>query len=92
MVEMLECKYLGVLITVEEGGYIKIPLDKLETAGIEIGEQVEVFSNNEYLFIRAINQFCDVCGINGNMKQIGNLKMCNNCIQTLKEQFKQQIE
>jgi bifunctional DNA-binding transcriptional regulator/antitoxin component of YhaV-PrlF toxin-antitoxin module len=89
---MAESRFLGVLTTVEEDGYIKIPLDKLETAGIEIGEQVEVFSNNEYLFIRAINQFCDVCGINGNMKQIGNLKMCNNCIQALSEQAKQHIE
>jgi bifunctional DNA-binding transcriptional regulator/antitoxin component of YhaV-PrlF toxin-antitoxin module len=87
---MSHSKFLGVLVTVGEDGTIKIPLDKLETAGIEIGEQVEIFSNNEFLFIRAVNQFCDVCGINGNMTQLGNLKMCQNCIQALYERAKQQ--
>jgi bifunctional DNA-binding transcriptional regulator/antitoxin component of YhaV-PrlF toxin-antitoxin module len=83
---MDESKYLGVLVTVGENGTITIPLDKLETAGIEVGEQVEVLSNGEFVFLRAVNQVCDVCGTNGNMTQIGNLKMCRNCIMTLHEQ------
>jgi bifunctional DNA-binding transcriptional regulator/antitoxin component of YhaV-PrlF toxin-antitoxin module len=83
---MDESKYLGVLVTVGENGTITIPLDKLETAGIEVGEQVEIFSNSEYVFIRAANQTCDVCGANGNVIQVGNLKMCYNCIKTLNEQ------
>jgi bifunctional DNA-binding transcriptional regulator/antitoxin component of YhaV-PrlF toxin-antitoxin module len=86
---MAESRFLGVLATVGEDGTIKIPLDKLETAGIEVGEQVEIFSNGEYVFIRAINQFCDICGINGNMTQIGNLKMCRSCIQALHEKAQQ---
>lgn len=84
-----ESRFLGVLVTVGDDGTIKIPLDKLETAGIEPGEQVEIFSNDEFVFIRATNQFCDVCGINGNMTQIGNLKMCRNCIRALHEQAQQ---
>jgi bifunctional DNA-binding transcriptional regulator/antitoxin component of YhaV-PrlF toxin-antitoxin module len=85
-----ESRFLGVLATVGEDGTIKIPLDKLETAGIEVGEQVEIFSNGEYVFIRATNQFCDICGINGNMKQVGNLKICNSCLKVISEQAQQQ--
>jgi bifunctional DNA-binding transcriptional regulator/antitoxin component of YhaV-PrlF toxin-antitoxin module len=83
--------FLGIVATVDEYGNVKIPLDKLETAGIKINSQVEIFSNTECVFIRTAEIFCDICGGNGNAKTVGNLKMCKSCIEQLKNQVDEEI-
>jgi bifunctional DNA-binding transcriptional regulator/antitoxin component of YhaV-PrlF toxin-antitoxin module len=78
-------QFLGVVTTVDSEGNIQIPMDKLETAGIQPNSQVEIFSNGECVFIRTIETFCDACGTNGNVTQLGNLKLCSSCLQNLQK-------
>ena len=77
-------KFLGVLVDVGEDGTIKIPVDKLETAGIRPGGKVEVFSNINCVYIRQAEDFCDICGGNhGKLQTVGKTKICNDCLQDI---------
>lgn len=75
-------QFLGVILDIGEDGTIKIPVDKLETAGIKPGGKVEVFSNVNCVYIRQAEDFCDICGGNhGKLQTVGKTKICNNCLQ-----------
>lgn len=73
-------KFLGVLIDVGADGEIKVPLDKLQTAGIKPNSKVEIFSDNSNLFIRTAEKFCDVCGTNTNTLSVGKQEICKDCL------------
>jgi len=77
-------KFLGVLVDVGEDGTIKVPMDKLSTAGIRPGGKVEILSNEAYLFLRTVDIFCDVCGTNGQTKKLGKLNLCPYCYENIK--------
>ncbi|HHI3604921.1 TPA: AbrB/MazE/SpoVT family DNA-binding domain-containing protein [Bacillus anthracis] len=85
-------KFLGVLTVVGEDGTIKVPLDKLQTAGIKPNSKVEIFSDNSNLFIRTAEKFCDICGTNTNTTSVGNQEICKDCLDkiTKASQEKQQ--
>ncbi|AXY09934.1 hypothetical protein CUC43_25695 [Bacillus thuringiensis LM1212] len=72
--------FLGVLVVVGEDGTIKVPLDKLETAGIKPNSKVEIFSDTSNLFIRTAERFCDICGVNTNTTRIGTQEICKDCL------------
>lgn len=70
-------KYLGRLVNIENGN-LTIPVDILQTAQIT-GEQVEVMSTKEGVFIRSIDQECELCGTNSRLYLVGNKKLCSEC-------------
>ncbi|CUB50591.1 AbrB/MazE/SpoVT family DNA-binding domain-containing protein [Bacillus cereus] len=72
--------FLGVLAVVGEDGTIKVPLDKLQTAGIKPNSKVEIFSDTSNLFIRTAERFCDICNVNTNTTRIGNQEICKDCL------------
>ncbi|KOS25238.1 ABC transporter [Bacillus anthracis] len=82
-------KFLGVLGTVGEDGTIKIPLDKLQTAGIKPNTKVEIFTDNSNLFIRTAEKFCDICGVNTNTTRIGNQEICKDCLDRITKASKE---
>lgn len=67
---------LGVQVEVSEDGSIAFPSFLLKGAGIRPGSKVEVFGNKEYVFIRTVETYCDICGANGNVIQFGQLQVC----------------
>lgn len=81
--------YLGTLITVNEDGTFEIPQDKLSTAGIEPGKQIEILSSSDGLFIRLAEGFCVLCGKNGNLEEINGNKFCTTCLENTYQKAKQ---
>lgn len=80
---MEEYRYLGVLAHLS-GNTIEIPTDKLETAGIKPNTRVEIFSNNQYVFIRQAENHCATCGgNNGKLVKIGIMNLCADCVDSL---------
>ncbi|MDQ0158799.1 hypothetical protein [Alkalibacillus salilacus] len=77
-------QYLGTLKRLD-GNVVEIPVEKLKTAGIAEDGNVEVFSNEQAVFIRSTDKHCDVCGHNnGKLKQVGQMNMCKVCRDELK--------
>ncbi|SIR95318.1 hypothetical protein SAMN05878494_5387 [Bacillus cereus] len=85
-------QFLGILATVGEDGTIKVPLDMLQTAGIQPNTKVELFSNTSNLFIRTAEKFCSICGTNTNTLNVGNQEICKSCLDRITQaaQEKQQ--
>lgn len=75
--------YLGTLVTVGSDGVIPIPMDKLATAGITSDSQVEVFATHNEVTIRLADGFCAFCNKNGNLREISENKICNDCVKVI---------
>lgn len=80
-------KYLGVILTIDEEGCLKIPLDKLKTSGIEPNSKVEVFSNGQEVTIKTIETHCNLCNRNAKVIEIGGMKLCTPCKDKLNSGF-----
>ncbi|PEM65343.1 hypothetical protein CN613_25715 [Bacillus pseudomycoides] len=70
--------FLGEVITVGEDNSVLFPSRFLEGAGINPGSRVEIFGNKEYVFIRTVETFCDICGANANVIPFGQLNVCQS--------------
>lgn len=91
--EMEPQKFLGRLVEVEDDGYIRIPIDILDTANIRVGSKVEVFSTSSGLFFRNTEEFCDLCGTNGKTTIVGTTKLCPTCFNQIQSRLlRQQTE
>ncbi|MCU5196504.1 AbrB/MazE/SpoVT family DNA-binding domain-containing protein [Bacillus mobilis] len=73
-------QFLGIIAVVGEDGTIKVPLDMLQTAGIQPNSKVELFSDTSNLFIRTAEKFCDICSVNTNTTRIGAQEICKDCL------------
>ncbi|AOM08946.1 transcriptional regulator [Bacillus thuringiensis] len=84
----MEYNYLGVLVTIEEGGTVKVPLDKLADIGVGVGDTIEIFSDHDQVYLRKTDTFCDTCKANGHLHKLAALNVCTRCLVSLQQQAK----
>lgn len=64
-------------------GDLKVPLKFINQLGLSPGDELDIsIRGGRNLVIRKKNQ-CIYCGTNKNIRNIGNLKCCKNCGETL---------
>ncbi len=64
-------------------GDLKVPLKFINQLGLSPGDELDIsIRGGRNLVIRKKNQ-CIYCGTNKNIRNIGNLKCCENCGKTL---------
>ena len=72
---------LGLTVKVGEDGTIQLPKEMLEFAGIK--DEVEVFSDKTGVYLRTADLWCDLCGSNGYVEQVGDKKICLACLDNI---------
>lgn len=77
---------IGVVRKIDELGRIVIPKELRRTLNIEHNTPVEIFTDNEgHIILKKYTPGCDNCERTEDVKTIGQIKLCKNCLEKAKE-------
>lgn len=72
-------KSLGIVRKVDELGRIVLPKELRRTFGINEGDPLEIFTEDETIILRKYKVGCAVCGSMHKVKKIENVTLCSTC-------------
>jgi transcriptional pleiotropic regulator of transition state genes len=81
-------KATGVTRAVDPLGRVCIPIELRRTFDINIGDSMEIFTNDEGIFIRKYNPGCVLCGSLENVHTVDGVKICKKCAEKIAKAVK----
>lgn len=75
----------GIVRKVDELGRIVIPIELRRTLDIEIKDALEIYVNSEEIILKKYQPSCIFCGEVKDVENYKNKKICQSCLQELKE-------
>ena len=77
-------KATGIIRKVDELGRVVLPVEIRNRLGIDPGDGVEVFLEDDKIILRRVGQKCAVCGSSDKLIDIGDKQICLDCLQSIK--------
>ena len=75
----------GMKRCVGRAGRFVIPLSLHEQLHIDSNTPVEIYMNsNNEIVLRVYHQACAICGNGNNIQNMGDLILCDNCIENIR--------
>ncbi len=78
-------KSTGIVRPVDELGRIVVPKELRRTLGIENGDSVEIFTEDEKIILRKYRPGCVFCDNASDLSTFGGKPICSACLSKLKE-------
>lgn len=76
----------GIVRGIDDLGRIVIPKEFRKILEWNVGEQTEIFCEDDYLKIKKHNKsFCKLCGSEEDLVKFKNMYVCNSCKNELNE-------
>ena len=83
-------KATGIIRKIDELGRIVIPKEIRKSFDIEVGEPIEIFTDeNNQIVLKKYNPGCQECGNVGGELHGEKVKLCSPCINKLNISYKQ---
>lgn len=76
-------KSIGVIRKVDELGRIVLPVEFRRTLNIKNNDSLEIFAQNNSIYITKLNPSCVLCGKTTKLTEIGDKYVCRNCLKNL---------
>jgi transcriptional pleiotropic regulator of transition state genes len=76
-------KATGIIRKVDEVGRVVVPIELRSLMGIENGDYVEIFTENEQVILKKYQPSCVFCGELNNITQFRGKMVCPECIAAL---------
>ena len=74
----------GIIRKVDELGRIVIPSEIRSVFGIDSGDGVEIFTEDEKIILKRVGKKCAVCGSPDHLIDVGEKSLCLECLQSIK--------
>ena len=78
-------KATGIVRRVDDLGRVVIPKELRNTLGIEDGDPLEIFTQDNLILLRKYAPGCVFCGSAVNLQMIGGKRLCRACISEIAE-------
>lgn len=76
-------KSIGVIRKLDELGRIVLPVEFRRTLNIKNSDSVEIFAQNNSIYITKLNPACVFCGKTTKLTEVGDKYVCRNCLKSL---------
>ena len=77
----------GFILKIDQLGRIVIPKPLRKKLELELGDSIEVFNENDGIFLNKYCTSCSLCGSNDNIVTFQEKAICENCLNEIKNQF-----
>lgn len=78
---------IGIVRKTDPLGRIVLPKEIRDGLGIKENDRLEIFIDGDRLVLRKYMPYCMACGKTREVFQFGNIKLCGECIHTIKARF-----
>ena len=75
----------GIIRAVDQQGRVVIPKEMRARYGIELGDPIEFFSENNTIMMRKYDPSCVFCGSEKNVTPFQGRLICANCLKALQK-------
>jgi len=82
---MRKVKATGITRRIDDLGRIVIPKELRKTLGIEPGTPIEIYTEEDTIILKKFENRCVLCGSTADVAEIKGKKVCNSCIEELKQ-------
>ena len=76
-------KSIGVIRKVDELGRIVLPVEFRRTLNIKNNDSLEIFAQNNSIYITKLNPSCVICGKTTKLTEVGDKYLCRNCLKAI---------
>ena len=73
-------KSTGIVRKVDSLGRIVVPIEIRRTLGIDIGDSLEIFTQNDNIVLRKYNPGCHCCGKIEKLSFVNGFGICESCL------------
>lgn len=78
-------KPAGYVLKIDQLGRIVIPKPLRIKYDLDLGDNLELFNEDDGIFIKKYCTSCDFCGNDENLVKFKSKVICENCLKELKE-------
>ncbi len=78
-------KSTGIVRRIDELGRFVLPAEIRKTLGINLGDQLEIHTDKESVILQKYSPNCLFCGSTEEIKSFGGRRICQKCLDALKE-------
>ena len=78
-------KSTGIVRPIDELGRLVVPKELRRTLGIENGDSVEIFTEDDRIILRKYRPGCVFCDNASDLHPFNGKPVCNSCLRKLKE-------
>ena len=76
-------KSICVIRKVDELGRIVLPVEFRRTLNIKNNDSLEIFAQNNSIYITKLNPSCVICGKTTKLTEVGDKYLCRNCLKAI---------
>ena len=76
-------KATGIVRKVDNLGRIVLPIELRRSLGIDVKDDLEIFVENEEIYLTKYQPKCVICGGDNELKEFKGKKICSDCIELL---------
>ena len=73
-------KATGIVRRVDQLGRIVLPIELRRTLQIEVKDDLEIFVDEDKIYLTKYQPKCVICGSEKNLKEYKGKKVCSDCI------------
>lgn len=77
-------KATGIVRRVDELGRIVIPKELRRVMGINVGDSLEIFTDNNNIILKKYSPFCIFCGSSEAVLSYNGKCICSKCLENIK--------
>ncbi len=77
-------KNVGIVRDIDKLGRFVIPVEMRSKLGIENGDAIEIFAEQDRIILKKHEESCIFCKQEGNVKEVLGKPICPNCLKQLK--------
>ncbi len=72
-------KSTGIVRKLDDLGRVVLPIELRRTLSLEVGDGVEIFTENDAIVLRKHVQSCVFCGGDKKLREYSNKLLCSQC-------------
>ncbi|MFZ3171936.1 MAG: AbrB/MazE/SpoVT family DNA-binding domain-containing protein [Carboxydocellales bacterium] len=81
-------KSTGIVRKVDDLGRVVVPIELRRTLGINEGDGLEIFVDNEKIFLKKYQPGCQICNQVNDITEIAGVRLCKKCVELFLESEK----
>ncbi|MBE6634146.1 MAG: AbrB/MazE/SpoVT family DNA-binding domain-containing protein [Ruminococcaceae bacterium] len=80
-------KATGMVRKVDELGRIVLPAEIRQLMNINVKDPIEIYTEADRIILKKYQQTCIFCGADESLVEFKDKRVCQNCLQTLKNEL-----
>ncbi len=72
-------KSTGIVRKIDDLGRVVLPIELRRTHNLEVGDGVEIYTENDAIVLRKHQESCVFCGGDKKLKDFNNRLLCSQC-------------